>query len=140
MKVDAIVAPVRKIMNCRVRKVDMQFASVLPSSWLEYSLSIGGEAFLGGHGVDSGHCFEEMLAGFWKKYKDLRPDCPFFHRPDYAQVARRSIPILIHGDEGRGSCKRPIMCLSIQPLVGWQGIEHINASGLLIRIPSKLKP
>ena len=134
MKVDAIKAPIREVKKGRVQKTEMDFACLLPSSWLAYSLSIGGEQFLGGHCLDSGHLFEEMFSGFWTKYQILYPDFPFFQRPDYPEIAKLSIPILVHGDEGRGSCKRPIMCLSVQPLVGWQGIGTTNSSGLLIYI------
>ena len=132
MKVDAVKAPIRKIHKSRIKKVQMDFACLLPSSWLAYSLSIGGEPFLGGHCLDSGHLFEEMFAGFWEKYQLLNADFPFFSRPDYPAVAKYSIPVLIHGDEGRGSSKRPIMCFSIQPLVGWLGISKVNSSGLLV--------
>ncbi|CAE7818489.1 unnamed protein product, partial [Symbiodinium necroappetens] len=35
---------------------------------------------------------------------------------------------MIHGDEGRGRNKSPLMVISVQPLVGWRGPNYLNMS------------
>ncbi|OLP73971.1 hypothetical protein AK812_SmicGene46627 [Symbiodinium microadriaticum] len=51
----------------------------------------------------------------------------------------------VHGDEGRGKAKHPIMILSVQPVIGPKGPDFVNTSGhslttrmLFTVIPSQL--
>ena len=125
---DKVTAPVRVINKGRPRRTNMDFTVLNPSSWLRYSLSVGGEAFLGGKTLDGD--FRSMLQQFWTKYELKNPSFHLFQRPDYnLDLAGYCIPTLIHGDEGRGKAKRPIMVLSIQPLISWKGPGWTNTSG-----------
>ena len=121
--------PVRVVRKGKPRKTNMSFPVIMPSSWLKYSLSVGGEAFLGGCSLDAESAYSEMLETFWAKYATSHPDCPCFEQEDWCPS--RSIPICVHGDEGRGKAKAPIMILSIQPVVGWKGLDYVNCSGSL---------
>ena len=40
-----------------------------------------------------------------------------------------TVPLYIHGDEGRGKYKLPIMVESIQPCISFRGTSHKNSSG-----------
>ena len=103
-----------------------------PSSWLNYSLSVGGEAFLGGQSLDAEHAYCNMLLEFWQNYAMINPECAVFQRADYSrEFASRLIPLAIHGDEGRGKAKHPIMILSVQPIIGAKGPGFVNTSGYL---------
>lgn len=58
------------------------------------------------------------LARIWETHAsvdDDQPPCP-----------KRTTPFYIHGDEGRGQCKRPLLVLSFQPVLGWQKDATIN--------------
>ena len=129
VKLDQIPTPVRLVFKGKVSKHDMQYPILKPSSWLKYSMHVGGEAFLGGHSLDAKDGYTSMLTQFWKNFQMSNPTFHFFERPDYPQVAPFSIPVLVHGDEGRGSGKNPIMCLCIQPLISWKGPSFVNSSG-----------
>ncbi|CAE7855493.1 hypothetical protein AK812_SmicGene2567 [Symbiodinium microadriaticum] len=96
-----------------------------------YSLHVGGEAFLGGHPLDAEDAYCNMLADFWQNYAAINPECAVFKRPDYSrEFASRLIPMAVHGDEGRGKAKHPIMILSVQPVIGPKGPDFVNTSGL----------
>ncbi|CAE7455803.1 unnamed protein product [Symbiodinium sp. CCMP2592] len=126
--IDFVETPVRVVHKGKPSKTNMSFPVIKPSSWLSYSLSVGGEAFLGGCCLDAESAYSTMLESFWSNYQSSHPDCPCFTRDDWCPS--RTVPICIHGDEGRGKAKHPIMVLSIQPVVGWKGLQHVNSSGL----------
>ena len=111
----------------------MEYPTLLPSSWFQYSLQTGGQAFLGGHSIHEESSYRAMLSEFWQKYRALHPSFHFFARKDYnEEMASLSVPVLAHGDEGRGKCKRPIMIVAIQPLISWKGPSFVNSSGYLV--------
>ena len=61
---------------------------------------------------------EQMFSQFWDRYQ---------HRDAFRPAEpSRCIPMFVHGDEGRGQAKRPIMVLSVQPIYGWGGEEETN--------------
>ena len=133
VSVTSISTPVRRIHKGYVKAEHISFPVLLPSSWLQYSLSVGGEAFLAGQCLDAEASIQQLFRSFWRKYQASNPSFEFFQRPDYQDVAGLSVPILIHGDEGRGSCKRPIMCISIQPLIGLCGLQKVNMNMCLVK-------
>ncbi len=61
-----------------------------------------------------------MLQRFWSRHAFVDASLPEF--------PRQTIPFLIHGDEGRGQCKRPVLVVSFQPIIGWSGEDHVNSS------------
>ena len=101
------------------------FPVLLPSSWMDYIMSIGGEAVLGGWSLGETGQFEGMLEDFWEKYAAIKPDFSLAEGLE----AKRCIPVALHGDEGRGKAKRPIMVLAWQPLLSWKGPELVNMGG-----------
>ena len=62
----------------------------------------------------------DMLQRFWSRHAFVDASVPEF--------PRQTVPYLIHGDEGRGQCKRPVLVVSFQPILGWSGEDHINSS------------
>ena len=127
-----MTTPIRLVNKGRPRTVETAFPVILPSSWLRYSLHVGGEAFLGGHPLDAEDAYCNMLADFWQNYAAINPECAVFKRPDYSrEFASRLIPMAVHGDEGRGKAKHPIMILSVQPVIGPKGPDFVNTSGYL---------
>lgn len=129
-----IKVPVKLINKGRPRKEETDFPVLLPSAWLKVGLETGGQMFLGGHEVSDESGYRCMLLDFWKKFQCVNPGFDFFARKDYNdEMAPLSIPCLVHGDEGRGKCKRPIMILAVQPLISWKGPSHVNSSGYLCK-------
>jgi hypothetical protein len=44
--------------------------------------------------------------------------------PEHPEI---TIPFFIHGDEGRGQCKRAVLVLAAQPVFGWGGENSITS-------------
>ena len=74
---------------------------------------------LGGYKLQDLPAVEKMLEQFWERHAFVDGDVP--------QHPRRTIPYYLHGDEGRGQCKRPVLIVSAQPVLGWSGDEHVNS-------------
>lgn len=71
---------------------------------------------MGGCTLDDPSAFMAKLQTFWRNYKVVDPSLPFFRKHDENSYSS-CVPIAIHGDEGRGRAKQPIMVISIQPLL-----------------------
>ena len=103
-----------------------------PSDWVKCSLSRGGHHFLGGKDLDHAVEFGETLQLFWSRFKDTDPNFPFFG--DFPESAWKSaIPLALHGDEGRGRLKRPVLVLSAQTIIPIHDFKS-NMQGLLCSI------
>jgi len=87
----------------------------------------GGFFFLGGHTLDNWDDAQKMLKTFWDRYSNIDPNVP----------ANRSttIPIYLHGDEGRGLAKRPLLVISYQPVMGWTGGGRVPST----KYPNKIQ-
>lgn len=73
--------------------------------------SYRGMQVLGGHRLEDLPAIESMLSQFWSRYQ--------YQDPAVAPIVlTRTIPLFVHGDEGRGQVKRPLMVVSIQPILG----------------------
>ena len=79
---------------------------------------------LGGYCLQEKTKWQGMLTDFWAKYERERPSLQLG-----ASDRSLLLPFALHGDEGRGKTKRPIMILALQPLISWQGPETVNTSG-----------
>ena len=79
---------------------------------------------LGGWTLDNLVEAENMFERFWARFKETNLD-PLVSPKE----PRRTIPIYIHGDEGRGGVHRPIMIISCQPVIGSKGESTTNSHG-----------
>ena len=109
-----------------VRRVN--FPCLHLSSWAKALFKRGGKALLGGFTLDQETEFRELFADFWCKFKCTRPEM--------AQELSRFdgdgsiiIPTAIHGDEGRGKTRKPIMIIGHQCIISPQGPSKTNLSG-----------
>ena len=64
--------------------------------------------------------FEVELEQFWINYHTTDPSFCFFSSHSRS-CWRRAIPVAIHGDEGRGKGKNPVMVVSLQPVLPVKG-------------------
>ena len=78
--------------------------------------------------MDEIDSFSNTLELFWNRFLAAHPGFEFVGSPGLA------IPYCLHGDEGRGKGKKPIMVLSLQPLVVSPDMSTSNLSGYLCGI------
>lgn len=120
--ITSVTAPVRVSRRRRVQSRPWPVLHL--SSWLQKSFEsrlYGGFYFLGGNTLDNVPAVEDMLKRFWERFANVEPG-------DVPHTPARTIPYLLHGDEGRGQCKRPLLVISFQPVFGWTGEEHVNST------------
>lgn len=61
--------------------------------------------------------FGHTLETFWERFQQTDPSFPFFTDFPAREAWRSAIPLAIHGDEGRGRLKRPVMVVSTQTII-----------------------
>ena len=94
------------------------------SSWAKEVLEgYGGFFFFGGLTIDDLGQVETTLARFWDRLLKVEGES--------TPHPTRTIPFCIHGDEGRGQLKRPVLVLSFQALLGWKKDAHLTMDDVL---------
>ena len=63
-----------------------------------------------------GSAAEDLCQSFWQQYRLFQPDHIVFSTPE--EEWRRTLPICLHGDKGRGLMKLPIFCFSVESVFG----------------------
>lgn len=87
------------------------------SSWMKLIFQkTEGQPLLAGFKLGQVKMWEDTLRTFWSRFKASFPQHAVFREKDAATLLR-SIPIQLHGDEGRGKLRRAVMATSIQPLL-----------------------
>lgn len=134
VQVDAVQAPIKLT---RQRKVELRPWPVLHlSSWAKMCMEdelYGGFFMLGGHSLSKIQEVELMLENFWQRYDVVEPG----NMPPFP---KRTIGFFIHGDEGRGQVKRPLLVISFQCIISWIGEQYVISKkqlGLLLFQSSK---
>ena len=77
--------------------------------------------FLAGKTLDEWADAQNMLKEFWSRYGKI----------DQTMVPSnpsQTIPVYLHGDEGRGLGKRPLLVISFQPVMSWVGANSIPST------------
>ena len=97
------------------------------SSWAQYELQKGGEMFLAGNNILDEAAWRLELKTFWDRYENIDGSHPLFGMDPTARSM--TIPYLLHGDEGRGRGKIPILTISYQCLLSHYGSHRLNMSG-----------
>lgn len=111
--------------------VIMPWPVLLPSSFLRFMLDKStGHVLLGGHALEEAALWKGAFCEFWRRCERTHPSHPVFQ--DHRACLSNCIPILLHGDEGRGKLRRAVMCISWQPLLKAQG--HSFRSRMLVGI------
>ena len=76
---------------------------------------------LAGKTLDEWADAQNMLKEFWSRYGKI----------DQTMVPSnpsQTIPVYLHGDEGRGLGKRPLLVISFQPVMSWVGANSIPST------------
>lgn len=85
---------------------------------------------LAGHELSDFVGWQQVFTTFWDSYRMVNPNHVIFQELGDFPIAC-AIPYFIHGDEGRGYCRRPFMVESWQPVISYKGLDKINESGYL---------
>ena len=124
--VDSAETPVL-VLSGKIRIETVNYPLLMLSRWAEYIFSQDGQVLLGGHRLSDGsEPIARMFSRFWKRFQNLRPEMDVYQQ---GWDLGYCIPYGLHGDEGRGKLRRPIMCLSYQPLISHKGMGCLNSSG-----------
>ena len=114
----------------RVRQIQLAYPMIALRDWGELLLNSHPNLMLGGFSLKQVSEYTEMFTRFWTRYQHLDPSHPIYAtHPE--SVRGRCIPFLVHGDEGRGKGKVPILIQSFQMLIGPKGEQTTNISGWL---------
>lgn len=110
----------------KVSRVDLPSHKNYPfvrfSTWFQYLVKQDQlDKLVGVKGIQE---MEVRLIDFWNKFFDSHPNHEIYERHLNGQLdAGRTIPVLHHGDEGRGYKKRQIMVVSTHGALG-KGSRH----------------
>ena len=121
--VTSVKTPIRTRVSRRFCVASRPWPVFHLSDWLSTCFNtpeFSGFFFLGGKKATQMEEIEHMFTSFWDRYKYIdanSPSCP-----------ARTIPIYIHGDEGRSLVKRPILIVAYQPIIGWGGEDRCNST------------
>lgn len=114
----------------RVRQIQLAYPMIALRDWGELLLNSHPNLMLGGFSLKQVSEYTEMFTRFWTRYQHLDPSHPIYAtHPE--SVRGRCIPFLVHGDEGRGKGKVPILIQSFQMLIVPKGEQTTNISGWL---------
>ncbi|CAE7347924.1 unnamed protein product [Symbiodinium sp. CCMP2592] len=128
VRVSQVSTPVR--IPGQRGKAKVNFPVLFLSSWCQQVFSddaaAQGKMLLGGFSLHEEDKYRPMFAEFWSRFRFFRPDLDL-----YKQSFDRSLclPVALHGDEGRGKLRRPLMIISYQPLISYKGPDYTNLSG-----------
>ena len=97
-------------------------------AWVKCLLQEAPEMLLAGHCLQEVSLWQGVFTQFWRNYKLVNSNhCIYQDGLD----TKFCVPYFLHGDEGRGYCRRPFMVESFQPCISHKGMDYINESGQL---------
>ena len=122
--VSVIDVPIKALKNGRKRTVGWPILRL--SDWARYALGRGGQTLLAGHCLEDEMAWRAEFRGFWSRYSLIDPAHPLFSSGIDTSC---TIPFMVHGDEGRGRCKHPLLTISFQGVLSHYGSHRVNMSG-----------
>lgn len=128
LRIHTIEVPVKKCKP-KVAKVWVHYPIILPSTWMDHLLKEYSMLLLGGHHIKDAAGWRGLLSNFWDAYLKGDPGHPMSGKN--APPTDCTIPLYLHGDEGRGKYRRPIMVQAWQPCISFKGVAFKNSSGFL---------
>lgn len=125
--ISSVVVPVRGKSRYKHIEERRPWPLLLLSDWVKTSFEnpYGGFFFLGGYKLDQLERVKGMLRRFWQNYVTVDSNIVPL-RPEV------TIPFYLHGDEGRGQCRQPVLVLAAQPIIPWGGENCVNAKKYLV--------
>ena len=108
-----------------IREIVVKYPVILLTNWMKTILQKSPRFLLGGHDI-GGSAYMDMLEEFWDNFRLVDDSHPIYQKDPSRR--KRTIPIALHGDEGRGLSRAPVLILSYQVLIPFTGVESLNAS------------
>ena len=104
--------------------------------WVQSLIRESPQVLLGGYSLEQKAGWQAQLVEFWSLYRNVNPNhCLYTDSFDH----KFCIPYFLHGDEGRGYCRRPYMVESFQPVLGWKGTGSTNEAAYFDCTKDQLK-
>ena len=130
VRISSVQIPIRK-RRPTVRKLMVWYPIIYPSSWIDFLLAKHSYLLLGGLDLKTQATqWQQLLSDFWIKYKAYDP-LHVMNQPG-SPPGYLTIPIYLHGDEGRGKYKLPVMVEAFQGCISYKGTSFKNSSGPLV--------
>ena len=133
VNITTVTTPVRLVKRGVTKKCISQYPVLRLSDWCRCIFQTGGQFLLAGLTLQDD--FGQTLRLFWQRYQQIEAEHPFFKQHCDAEW-EHCIPYLIHGDEGRGAGKKPVMVISAQPLITSPDMSEANQRGFHSSISS----
>ena len=124
----------------RNEHVMMPWPTLPPHAWLDCIFKkTSGQPILAGHQLKDVAAWTGVFQDFWRKFKAARGDAHEVFT-DHATQLGNCVPIMIHGDEGRGKLHRAVMATSVQPAIlpGGHAGHSFNSRMLHSIMPGEL--
>ena len=117
-----------RVHRPRVRQVQQDYPFIGLMDWGRFLLENHSEHMLGGFHISEESKYTDMFSRFWRNYYELDPDHMVYSQFNSSQMGW-VVPYAIHGDEGRGKAKIPILITSYQMVIGVGGEDATNMKG-----------
>lgn len=115
----------------RTQLGDWKHIPILPiQTWFDFF--VGNSCMHILHGLHQPHPAREeaILSAFWRQYQQLHPQHQIFQEASSGALSlSRAIPLVLHGDEGRGRKHSAHFVMSFHSLLGF-GFGNSKRSGL----------
>ena len=118
------VSSVRCPCLFRNRTTVVPWPVLLLSSWLQSIFAkTGGALLINGFTIDDEQ-HERALASFWELYRGVDPGHAVYER--HASNLNAVVPLMYHGDEGRGRLKRAVLVTSYVAVLAVSGHPFLS--------------
>ena len=131
IQISHVKCRVKNYRKGKVRTETVSWPVIHLSQWMHCMLAQGGELLLAGHNVSKTDGWQRVFNQFWKEYQLVDPSHPIYHDVEES-LHRNFIPYTLHGDEGRGRNKTPVLIESFCPVVSYKGVEYTNIKSLFV--------
>jgi len=123
--ISSVTVPVRGASRHKHKEQMRPWPVLYFSDWVKTTFAdpYNGYFLLGGYKIHQEQHVTNMLKNFWERYQFVDTISTAF--------PSKTVPYFLHGDEGRGQCKRPVMILSAQPVLGWGGENRVTSKKYL---------
>ena len=133
LEIDVVKISIRRVRPVRI--VQAWWPQLKMKTWLRYLFLNKPEFLLAGHKFEAHHLWQRDFETFWHHYRLYDNGHPVFRTNLDLKFC---IPYFIHGDEGRGLARKPLMCISWQPTVSHKGLGECNDSSHFDRTYDKI--
>lgn len=122
--------PVQEVRGAKIMKRTVLWPVIHFSQWLECALQCNPKLVLAGKSLDDISAWQSIFESFWMRYEEVDPTHPIYSMVEVGN-RRFYIPLSVHGDEGRGKNKTPVLIESFSPIISYKGPDYTNLSGHL---------